>query len=134
MKCHFRKRVAFFYTCAMANSRIEVSAYAKKILARGDGYQAVHRYLQRMEVTPADEKYILEELRLWENNNPPEVKVTKKSKFDFGLIIGVLFVAGGLLIARMLWDMGYIGTLPFILVAAGVTAIFKSLYSTNQKN
>mgnify|MGYP003642131596 CR=1 FL=1 len=106
----------------MANSRIEVSAYAKKILARGDGYQAVHRYLQRMEVTPADEKYILEELRLWENNNPPEVKVTKKSKFDFGLIIGVLFVAG------------YIGTLPFILVAAGVTAIFKSLYSTNQKN
>lgn len=116
----------------MGNSRIEVSAYAKKILARGDGYHAVHRYMQRMEVTPADEKYILEELRLWEKNKPPQVNKTTKSYFDFGLIMGVLFVAGGILIARLLWDRGLIGTLPLILIGAGITAIIRSLYTINR--
>lgn len=117
----------------MEKSRIEIAAYCKKILSRGDGYQAVHRYMQRMEISTTDEKYILEELRLWEKNNPPEVKKSSNSKFDLGLIFGIMFIGGGLLLARMLWDMGYIGTLPLILVAAGVTAVFKSLYAINTR-
>ena len=75
----------------------------------------------------------MEELRLWEKNNPPEVQKNATSKFDLGLIFGIMFIGGGLLLARLLWDMGYIGTLPFILVAAGVAAVFKSLFANNNR-
>lgn len=47
--------------------------------------------------------------------------------FDyFNLILGIILFCSGLFLILFLWDLGWISTIPFILVGTGITMIFRS--------
>ncbi len=111
----------------MGKSRTELLEYGKKILSRGDGYYAVTRYLERNEMSESDSKYILDQLRILEKQGgiKPANEPLKKP-LDFSIVLGALFLVGGVAMLFLLWDNGIIAVLPFALIGVGILGLTKT--------
>lgn len=103
-------------------SRIELLEYAKKMRVRGDSYRTILNYLYRQcgDDSPLVDE-VMEQLELMEDQSviapPPPLKETNKA---FRLLMGALFLVGGIIMGILLWDMGWVSTMPFILSGYGV--------------
>ena len=102
----------------------ELTAYGKKILERGDDYRAVMNYLKRNSEDEDQIRLVIKRLNDMEKAGlikQPEDPSDKVSVLD--KIVGLIFITGGFLLVALLWQRGFIATLPLVLVAAGIAAI-----------
>ena len=101
-------------------SKEQLLEYAIKMRERGDRYTSIINYLNRSTDDEALKTSIIKELDELERsqnlNLPAEPKLTY---FTINRIVGlIIMIAGGILMSY-LWDLGFISTIPFIIIGVG---------------
>ncbi len=103
---------------------VDTFNYCKAILERGDSWRAVHNYLVGQEVSVEDREKIIDALRKLEDGGHLQ-KITGESsrRFDFQKILGFVVMVFGIVMVVMLWDRGWVSTIPFFVIGYGAWAM-----------
>lgn len=111
----------------MAKSKDELLTYGIKMLKRGDPWTAISRYLDRQEVPEKIQKEIIAELSRLEAKGKITVEEPiSKPSVVVDILISSALIAGGLIMMMLLWDAGYIASIPFIIIGGGVLGLIRA--------
>lgn len=105
----------------------ELLEYAIKMRSRDDSYRSMINYLNNN----CDDEEVVREIVRTVDQMEKEKKIKTeaiklKEPLNLNLIMGGLLIVIGIGLIRILWDKGYISTLPFILIGIGLVSIAKA--------
>lgn len=108
----------------MAKSPEDLLKYTIQMRQRGDSYRAILSYLNRHCDDKEIREKVLEGLDKLEDQGhiKPEDPKPKSSKL-FYTILGYVLIAAGGAFAVLLWNQGWVSTLPFLIIIAGFLAL-----------
>ena len=108
----------------MDNTNLEeLKAQALRHRQSGDSYMSIGKYLESAKASPDQIKEIISQIDYLEKNEiikPGDFK--KKTSFGSGFI-GSALIALGLILGYSLWGMGWISTIPLILIGIGLLGL-----------
>jgi len=95
-----------------------------KMINRGDSFYAVQDYLKR---NCGDEEMVKEVFTILNamkmEGKIGAVKTEKRNALTFGKILGIICLVSGLVLMTVLWNKGFVSTIPFFLIGVGILGI-----------
>ena len=108
----------------MENTHEELVKYAIEMRKRGDSYIAVRNYLvKNCSDEETIDKVVTEVDNYKKNHLVKEADKKPLAFLNINILLGVVFLVGGIILMFFLWNKGLISTVPFILIGIGVLAL-----------
>jgi len=107
----------------MEKSKEELLKYSIEMRLRGDTYRDMLAYLQRWTNDDKIIKEIIATVDKLEKEQKISTPKYENSASIVSIVLGLTFIIGGIALIFVLWNKGFVASLPIILIVIGFGAL-----------
>ncbi|MDR3287699.1 MAG: hypothetical protein LBT27_09700 [Prevotellaceae bacterium] len=108
----------------MEKTKEELFEYAIKMFQRGETYRSILGYIKSNTSDEDVIKQIITSLDSLEKENKIKRTNVKESNSFINIFMGIFLIISGIALTYLLWGEGFIAVFPFLLIIAGLFAVY----------